>query len=82
MRSCQIKGLLNSSSQKNNLLKKLLILIALTSIYNEKFTGCVSDWNLLNSAWPIRKVELLTLIRERLFYSQILNPCSQTCIKG
>ena len=35
-----------SSFQK---LKKLLILITPTSIYIERFTGCVSDWSILNN---------------------------------
>ena len=35
-----------SSFQK---LKKLLILIVPTSIYIERFTGCVSDWSILNN---------------------------------
>ena len=30
-------------------LKKLLILIAPTSIYIERFSGCVSDWSILNN---------------------------------
>ena len=30
-------------------LKKLLILIAPTSIHIERFTGCVSDWSILNN---------------------------------
>ena len=34
-----------SSFQK---LKKLLILIAPTSIYIERFTECISDWSILN----------------------------------
>ena len=35
-----------SSFQK---LKKLLILIVLTSIYVERYTGFVSDWSILNN---------------------------------
>ena len=29
--------------------KKMLILIAPTSIYIERFIGCVSDWSILNN---------------------------------
>ena len=42
-------------------LKKLLILIALTSIH-ERFTECVSDWGILNNDWLIQKNDLLTSI--------------------
>ena len=36
-----------SSFQK---MKKLLILVAPTSIYVERFTECVSDWSIVNNA--------------------------------
>ena len=61
-----------SSFQK---LKKLLILISPTSIYIERFTGCISDWSILNSDSAIQKFDLLTLILGSLCYNQILNPC-------
>ena len=48
-----------SSFQK---LKKLLILIAPTSIHIERFSGCISDWSVLNNDWSIEKFDLLTLI--------------------
>ena len=60
-----------SSFQK---LKKLLILISPTSIYIERFTGCVSDWSILNNDSAIQKFDLLTLILGSLCYNQILNP--------
>ena len=43
-------------------MKKLLILIAQTSIHIERFSGCVSDWSVLYNDWSIQKVDLLTLI--------------------
>ena len=46
-----------SSSQK---LKKLLILIAPTSIH-ERFTGNVRDWSILNNDWPIQKVDFTNI---------------------
>ena len=61
-----------SSFQK---LKKLLILIVPTSIYTERFTGCVIDWSMLKNEWPIQKFDFLTLIWGSLYYSQILNSC-------
>ena len=39
-------------------LKKLLMLIALTSIHVERFTGCVSDWDILNNDWLNQKIVL------------------------
>ena len=75
MKSCLIKDSLNSSCQKNKELKKLLIKIAPTSIYIERFTGPVSDWNMLNNDWPNQKFNSLTLIWGSLCCSQILNPC-------
>ena len=46
-----------SSFQK---LKKLLILIAPTSIIHiERFIGCISDWSILNNDWPIQKFDLI-----------------------
>ena len=60
-----------SSFQK---LKKLLILIAPTSIYIERFTGCVSDWSVLNNDSAIQKFDLLTLIWVSLCYNQMFNP--------
>ena len=79
MKLCQIKGSLVSSCHKNNpssfqKLKKLLILIATTSIHIERFSGCVSDWSVLNNDWPMQKFDLLTLIWGSLCYSQVLNP--------
>ena len=38
-------------------LKKLLILIAPTSISIERFTGCVSDWSILNNDYAIHKFD-------------------------
>ena len=46
-----------SSFQK---LKKLIILIAPTSIPIERFTWCVGDWSMLNNDWPIQKFDLPT----------------------
>ena len=43
-------------------LKKLLMLIAPTSNYIERFTGCVRDWSILNNDSAIQKFDLLTLI--------------------
>ena len=43
-----------SSFQK---LKKLLILIAPTSILIERLTGYVSDWSILKDDWPIQKFD-------------------------
>ena len=45
-------------------MKKLLILIAPRSIHIGRFSGCVSDWSILNNDWPIQKFDLLTLICE------------------
>ena len=58
-----------SSFQK---LKRLLILIASINFHIERFTGCVSDWGILNNDWTIQKFDLLTLISGSLCYSQIL----------
>ena len=38
--------------------KKLLILMAPTSIYVSRFDECVSDWSILNNYWPIQKIDL------------------------
>ena len=46
-----------SSFQK---LKKLVILIASTSIHIERFSGYFSDWSVLNNDWPIQRFDLLT----------------------
>ena len=51
------------------------MLIAPTSIHIERFTGCVSDWSILNNKREIQKFDLLTLIWGRLCYNQILTPC-------
>ena len=74
------KGFFNQfMSEKQSIfqkLKKLLILIAPTCIHIERFTGCVSDWSILNknNDWPIQKFDSLTLILGSLCYNQILNP--------
>ena len=72
MKSCQFMSEKYSSFQK---LKKLLILTAPTSIHIERFSGCVSDWIILNNDWPIQKFDLLTLIWGSLYYIQTLNLC-------
>ena len=36
------------------------MLIAPASIYIERFTGCVSDWSILNNDRAIQKFDLLT----------------------
>ena len=41
------------SSQK---LKKLIILIAPTSVHIERFTGRDNDWSIKNNDWPIQKI--------------------------
>ena len=56
-------------------LKKLLRLIAPTSIYIERFSGCVKDWSMLDNDWAIQKFDLLTFIWGSLCYNQILGPC-------
>ena len=43
-------------------MKKLLILIAPTSIHIERFTGCVSDWSILKNDRAIKKFDLVTLV--------------------
>ena len=43
-------------------MKKLLILIAPTSIYIERFTGRVSDWGILYNGSGIQKFDIVTLI--------------------
>ena len=43
------KHVLSEKSFSFQKLKKLLMLIALTSIHVERFTGCVSDWDIVNN---------------------------------
>ena len=64
-------------SEKESSFQKLkkTILIAPTNIPIERFTGCVSDWSILNNDWPIQKFDLLSLTWGSLCYSQMLNPC-------
>ena len=44
-------------------LKKLLIVIAPTS-FHERFTGNVRDWGILNSDWPIQKINFTNISME------------------
>ena len=53
------------------------MLIAPASIHVKRFTGCVSDWSMLNNDWPIQKIDSLTSVRRSLCHSQIL--AFQTC---
>ena len=63
-----------SSFQKLTKLLILIVLIATTSIFIERFTRCVSDWSILNNE-ANQKFDLLTLILGSPCYNQILNPC-------
>ena len=56
------KQFISEKQSRFQKLKKLLILIAPTSIYIERFTGCVSDWSILNNDSAIQKFDLITLI--------------------
>ena len=54
MKSCQIKGSLNSSVRKIiQFLETEEAANTPTSIHIKRFTGCVGDWIILNKDWPI-----------------------------
>ena len=62
-------------------LKKLLILIAPTSIHVETFAGCDSGWSVLKNEWLNQKDWLTNIDWRSLCHSQILNSCIPRLVK-